>query len=798
MEYAAPGHIKAAAIKSPEAQVMTGPKLVSLLNGLFSLVDIGLSDCFGGFGVKTVWWCDGFMYGQMNPYDWNRAFIRYEATSTNALDVVDELNLLLTGGRLNNEAKTMIVNAYEEAAPGEKLKVAQKLFTATPEFHSYGLFEATDQARPEVLQSPPSEKQYKAIIFLRLDGGADSYNMLVPNSGCSDDNDLYDNYNKTRTGLAIDKVDLLKINTIGSDQGCDTFGLHPDLKHFQDLYDDENLLWIANMGVLQQYVDNENWWSMTGETSLFAHNIQSREVANMDIYEDQAGRGIGGRIVDVLTRNGFNANSISADGIADFLVSNLSSQIIVDGDGVDKFDPMSEFVDDPNKLLNKIRSLNNIASLGSSLFGETWASLLHSSLHENQLLFEALQGIKLDTEFTPSRLGRQMESVATLMKTKDTRGVDRDVFHVRMGGFDTHSDLTDNFAELMTELNIAMAEMTTEMKAQGKWDSVTFIMTSEFARTLTENTSQGSDHAWGGNYFLAGGGISGGQILGRYPSTFDPDIEGGIIFQPGIVIPTTPYDAMWNGVAEWFGITDDDDMDEILPNKNTFPPNDLFTAQELYDNIAPPPTSPVPSPNPTWSATSEPTSIPSEEPTLLPSTDSPTISPSSQPSPRGSSSSPTLEATSIPSEAPTSPPSLSLTDSPTISHSSQPSPLVPPPCTENPSNSFFFEKPNGKPLLKDCQWLEDRVAASKSIRKFCKSKGHYNEIGPARRVCPITCDTCPVTCTGDSSIFTFRLSSTGKVVNCSWISKNVNKTVFRKKKYCKRSDVKAECCSTCA
>lgn len=494
-------------------------------------------------------------------------------------------------------------------------------------------------------------------------------------------------------------------------------------------------------------------------------------------------------------------------GIADFLGSNLSSQIIVDGDGVDKFDPMSEFVNDANKLLSKIRSLNNIGSLGSSLFGETWASLLHSSLHENQQLFEALQGIKLDTEFTPSRLGRQMESVATLMKTKDTRGVDRDVFHVRMGGFDTHSDLTDNFAELMSELNIAMAEMTTEMKAQGKWDSVTFIMTSEFARTLTENTSQGSDHAWGGNYFIAGGGISGGQILGRYPSTFDPDIEGGIIFQPGIVIPTTPYDAMWNGVVEWFGITDNDDMDEILPNKSTFPPNDLFTAQELYDNIAPPPTSSVPSRNPTWDATSEPTSIPSKEPTFSPSTDSPTISPSSQPSPNGSSPTPTLKATSIPSEAPTSPPSSSLTNSPTIPPSSQPSPILPSPCTENPSDLFFFRKKNGKRLIKKCQWLVDRVADGKSIRRFCRSKDHYNDIGPARDECPITCETCPVAapsapsippCTDDSSIFTFPHSTTGKLVNCAWISKKENLTAARKKRYCKKSDVKAECCSTCA
>lgn len=105
--------------------------------------------------------------------------------------------------------------------------------------------------------------------------------------------DLYDNYNKTRTGLAIDKDDLLEIDAIDSNQGCATFGLHPDLSHLQGLYGDGDLLWIANMGVLQQYVNSDNWWSMTDETSLFAHNVQSREVANMDIYEDQAGRGLG-------------------------------------------------------------------------------------------------------------------------------------------------------------------------------------------------------------------------------------------------------------------------------------------------------------------------------------------------------------------------------------------------------------------------------------------------------------------------------------------------------------------------
>lgn len=125
-----------------------------------------------------------------------------------------------------------------------------------------------------------------------------------------------------------------------------------------------------------------------------------------------------------------------------------------------------------------------------------------------------------------------------------------------------------------------MSDMAEELKAQGKWDSVTFVMTSEFARTLTENTSAGSDHAWGGNYFLAGGGIKGKQILGGYPTSFDPDVRGGLIFAPGIVIPTTPFDSMWNGVAQWLGINNPGDLDELLPNRKAFPLNDMFTADE--------------------------------------------------------------------------------------------------------------------------------------------------------------------------------------------------------------------------
>ncbi len=116
-----------------------------------------------------------------------------------------------------------------------------------------------------------------------------------------------------------------------------------------------------------------------------------------------------------------------------------------------------------------------------------------------------------------------------------------------------HSNIKLFFDERTQVINSGLEAFTTDIKAQNAWNDVTVIMVSEFARTLTGNTGKGSDHAWGGNYWIAGGEVRGKTMLGEYPTSLD---DGPLIFQPGIVIPTTPWDALWNGVAQWLGITD--------------------------------------------------------------------------------------------------------------------------------------------------------------------------------------------------------------------------------------------------
>jgi hypothetical protein len=192
-EFSPSGKIADAALTSPESQLLDSSKVVGLLNGLFSLVDIGMSDCFGGIGDKNTIQCDGYLTTSPEEMD-STGFLTFNPTNpstSSGEEVVDEIALLLTGGRLNSNTKTVLCEAYdqENESKGQKaaLQLVQKLVVATPEFHSTNVFESIGILRPEKPLPQPSDEPYKAIIFLNLDGGLDSFNVLVPHSDCDGD-----------------------------------------------------------------------------------------------------------------------------------------------------------------------------------------------------------------------------------------------------------------------------------------------------------------------------------------------------------------------------------------------------------------------------------------------------------------------------------------------------------------------------------------------------------------------------------------------------------------------------------
>lgn len=133
------------------------------------------------------------------------------------------------------------------------------------------------------------------------------------------------------------------------------------------------------------------------------------------------------------------------------------------------------------------------------------------------------------------------------------------------------------------ELNGALDAFTKEMKAKGFWDNVSLIITSDFARTLTANSGEGSDHAWGGNYFVMGGSVRGGQVLGEYPADITQD--GPYNVGRGRLIPTSSWESILQSVAEWMGVETTQELDYCLPNRIQTGTT-LYSQEEVFQTPA--------------------------------------------------------------------------------------------------------------------------------------------------------------------------------------------------------------------
>ena len=76
----------------------------------------------------------------------------------------------------------------------------------------------------------------------------------------------------------------------------------------------------------------------------------------------------------------------------------------------------------------------------------------------------------------------------------------------------------------------------------------------------------GTDHGWGGNTFVLGGSVKGGRILGDYPSNFT---AGPINVSNSVLLPTLPWEALWNAVSLWLGFAENS-LNQVLPNRPNF------------------------------------------------------------------------------------------------------------------------------------------------------------------------------------------------------------------------------------
>ena len=229
-----------------------------------------------------------------------------------------------------------------------------------------------------------------------------------------------------RQQVALAKNKLLPISATG--QVCSEFGIHNKLPAIRDLYNDEDLLFFANTGVLSQPVNKENYYELTN-TQLFAHNHMQHETKRIDPYGVSDGTGVLGRMTDVLIQEGSNVGSFSVDGVSVALTGKpgiSDAPVIVNRGGIGEV-----YLDETKDFISK---LNNKTLIDSGMFAETSSLSLLKSIGTNELLNNEMKGLNTNTEFPNTHLGESLSTVSRLIATRKARGVDIDTFYIESYG----------------------------------------------------------------------------------------------------------------------------------------------------------------------------------------------------------------------------------------------------------------------------------------------------------------------------------------------------------------------------
>jgi uncharacterized protein (DUF1501 family) len=419
---------------------------------------------------------------------------------------------------------------------------------------------------------------YKALVCVFLFGGNDSFNMVVPRSDLE-----YNEYAAARQNLAIARSSLLPLNPLVPNPGGALYGLHPSLAEIAALFEqDEACAIVANVGPLIEPTTKAQFLakSVRLPPQLFSHNDQQDQWHALK-GEAMARSGWGGRLADVIASSAVPmpldqplAVNLSLSGQSLFQTGATSVPYTMGPTG-----PVQLFGLDGTDPLSIARRAAFDAVIGANyptVYERAYARVQQRARQAAGTIGDALASVRspnappFTMAFPASPLGTQLRTVEELIAARDQLQVNRQIFFVATGGFDTHDAQVADQPGLLANISQSLAAFYRATAEMGVASEVTTFTQSDFGRTLTSN-GDGTDHAWGGNQLVIGGAVAGRTIYGRYPllSIDGPDDVGG-----GRMIPAVSCDQYAATLAAWFGVPEAA-LASVAPHIGNFAQRDL-------------------------------------------------------------------------------------------------------------------------------------------------------------------------------------------------------------------------------
>jgi uncharacterized protein (DUF1501 family) len=305
---------------------------------------------------------------------------------------------------------------------------------------------------------------------------------------------------------------------------------------------------------------------------IFSHLDQSNQWQS-GVPQAVAPYGWGGKIADYFQSQGYVANldfNISLAGSNTWQQGRATNPYSLHAGGVSTLDANDNYRNGLRKQATQ--ALIDQGAGDANLLVNTHAKLFDSAIAKVALVNDALTAAgELATAFPAAQpndggLSQQLHEVARIIKAQSQIGDRRQLFIVKLGGFDTHINELATQSALLAYVSQSVNAFYNAMVEIGMKNDVTLFTMSEFGRTLTANSNGGADHGWGSHHLVVGGAVVGAKFYGTMPSL---TLGGPDDFGQGRLVPSTSADQYAATLTRWFGVPDSS-LNSIFTNLPNF------------------------------------------------------------------------------------------------------------------------------------------------------------------------------------------------------------------------------------
>ena len=321
----------------------------------------------------------------------------------------------------------------------------------------------------------------KILVLIQFDGGNDGLNTLIPL-------DMFENLVKVRPQVVLPENKILKIT--------EKQGLHPAMTEIQNLFTEEQIMFIQNVGYPQPNLSH----------------FRSKEIINSaSDSKTMVSSGWLGRYLESL-HPGFPENYPNTANPHPLSVTVGSSSLPTCQGEVNNMGLVMQ------NLNTNYQSQNDDQVFPETPYGfelKYIAQIMESTEKYLQVISEAANLSVSKSSFWPSAGSNSLADKLKIVARLIGGGLTTPVYLVNMGGFDTHSDQVEadekekgQHAVLLKNFSQAVNAFLDELNLQGKSDDVIGLTFSEFGRRIASNSSNGTDHGEAFPMILFGNSIN--------------------------------------------------------------------------------------------------------------------------------------------------------------------------------------------------------------------------------------------------------------------------------------------------